>query len=290
MMELRVDTDTDTDTEAIARAFQTEEGLTVLDWAQAGITFFVAVILSRVLKFLVERTLRKRMDAALAVLIARLVGYIVILIGVVYTFESLGLDVGLVHGALGIFGIALAFAFQDILQNFIAGILLQMKRPFTYGDQVEIDGHEGTIRAIDSRLVTIDTPDGETIMIPSATVIAADINNYTTLGGRRTSVPVGVAYGTDLAFAREVLDRAVRSAEGVRKVPEPEVLFTEFGESSIDFVVRYWHEPSIATFWHTRSHVGLAIDLALADAGVVIPFPQRTLHWGSPSDSESDDD
>lgn len=288
MTKLRAETEPDTD--AIARAFQTDEGLTTLDWVQAGITFFVAVILSRLLKFLVERTLRKRMDTALAVLIARLVGYVVILIGVVYTFESLGLDVGVVLGALGIFGIALAFAFQDILQNFIAGILLQMKRPFTYGDQVEIDGHEGTVRGIDSRLVTIDTPDGETVMIPSATVIAADINNYTTLGGRRTSLPVGVAYGTDLALTREVLDRAVRSVDGVRDAPRPEVLFTEFGESSIDFVVRYWHGPSIATFWRTRSDVGLAIDVALAEAGIVIPFPQRTLHWGTPSDGDEDGD
>ncbi|WP_158412508.1 mechanosensitive ion channel family protein [Ilumatobacter nonamiensis] len=290
MMILRAEQDTETDTEAIARAFQPDEGLTAWDWGQAGITFLVAVILSRVLKWLVERTLRKRMDAALAVLIGRLVGYVVILIGVVYTFESLGLDVGVVLGALGIFGIALAFAFQDILQNFIAGILLQMKRPFTYGDQVEIDGHEGTIRAIDSRLVTIDTPDGETVMIPSATVIAADINNYTTLGGRRTSLEVGVAYGTDLALTREVLDGAVTSVDGVRDVPDPEVLFTGFGDSSIDFVVRYWHEPSIATFWRTRSEVGLAIDLALADAGITIPFPQRTLHWGTPPDAEPDDD
>lgn len=274
--------DTDTDTEAIARALQPDQGLTAWDWGQAGIVFVVSIIASQVFKFLVERALRRRMDAALAVLIGRLVGYVVVLIGIVYTFESLGLDVGVVLGALGILGIALAFAFQDILQNFIAGILLQLKRPFTYGDQVVINDHEGTVRGIDSRLVTIDTPDGETVMIPSATVIAADINNYTTLGGRRTTVPVGVAYGTDLADARRVLDRAVRGADGVRSVPEPDVLFEGFGESSIDFVVRYWHEPSIATFWNTRNNVGLAIDAALAEAGIVIPFPQRTLHWKTP--------
>jgi small-conductance mechanosensitive channel len=181
----------------------------------------------------------------------------------------------------------LAFAFQDILQNFIAGILLQLKRPFTYGDQVSINDHEGTVRTIDSRLVTINTPDGETIMIPSATVIAADINNYTTLGGRRTTVPVGVAYGTDLRRAKDVLSEAVRTVPQVREVPEPEVLFEGFGDSSIDFVVRYWHGPSIATFWNTRSDVGLAIDEALAAADIVIPFPQRTLHWGR-DDGEHD--
>jgi len=273
----------ETDPNALIDAIKTD-GLTIWSWATAGITMVVTIIVSQLLKYLVERALRRRMDGALALLIARLVSYLVLVIGLVYTLEALGVAVGPLLGALGIFGIALAFAFKDILENFIAGILLQLKRPFTYGDQVMINEHEGTVRAIDSRLVTIDTPDGESVMIPSATVISADINNYSTLGGRRTTVPVGVAYGTDLVRARGVLDDAVRRADGVRDVPAPEVLFTGFGESSIDFVVRYWHEPSIATFWNARSAVGFEIQAALAEAEIVIPFPQRTLHWNGPVD------
>ncbi|MGA9275982.1 mechanosensitive ion channel family protein [Ilumatobacter sp.] len=268
----------ESDGDALVDALRTD-GLTAWSWATAGITLVVAILLSQLLKYLVERGLRRRMDGALALLLARLSSYVVLIVGLIYTLEALGVALGPLLGALGIFGIALAFAIKDILENFVAGILLQLKRPFTYGDQVSINDHEGTVRTIDSRLVTIDTPDGESIMIPSATVITADINNYTTLGGRRTTVPVGVAYGTDLAAARAVLDRAVREVAEVREVPEPEVLFTGFGESSVDFVVRYWHEASIATFWNTRSSVGLAIDVALADAEIVIPFPQRTLHW-----------
>lgn len=271
----------DTDDEALVDALQTD-GIDGWSWATAGITIVVAFVASRILKFIVERTLRKRMDAALALLIARLVGYLVIVVGLIYALEALGVAIGPVLGALGIAGIALAFAFQDILENFVAGILLQLKRPFTFGDQVSINDHEGTVRTIDSRLVTIDTPDGETIMIPSATVIKADINNYTTGGERRTTIPVGVAYGTDLRAARDALDRAVRSADGVQERPEPEVLFEGFGNSSIDFVVRFWHDPSIASFWTTRSEVGFAIDVALAEAGITIPFPQRTLHWAGP--------
>ena len=273
----------DTDEEALVDALQTD-GIDGWSWATAGITIVVAFIVSRILKYLVDRALRKRMDSALALLIARLVGYLVIVVGFIYALDTLGVAIGPVIGALGIAGIALAFAFQDILENFIAGILLQLKRPFTFGDQVAINDHEGTVRTIDSRLVTIDTPDGETIMIPSATVIKADINNYTTGGERRTTVPVGVAYGTDLCRARDVLEQAVRSADGVQDHPEPEVLFEGFGDSSIDFVVRFWHDPSIASFWATRSEVGFAIDAALADAGITIPFPQRTLHWAGATD------
>jgi small-conductance mechanosensitive channel len=273
----------DTDEEALVDALKTD-GIDGWSWATAGITILVAFIVSRILRYVVERTLRQRMDAALALLMARLAGYLVIIVGFVYSLEAVGVAIGPVLGALGIAGIALAFAFQDILENFVAGILLQLKRPFTFGDQVSINDHEGTVRTIDSRLVTIDTPAGETIMIPSATVIKADINNYTTAGERRTTVPVGVAYGTDLRRAREVLERAVRTADGVRDRPEPEVLFEGFGESSIDFVVRFWHDPSIASFWNTRSEVGFAVDAALADAGITIPYPQRTLHWAGPVD------
>jgi small-conductance mechanosensitive channel len=279
MMWLRAETDE----EALVDALSTD-GVDGWTWAAAGITMLVAFIVSRALKYAIERTLRKRMDAALALLLARLVGYVVIAVGLVYSLEALGVRVGPVLGALGIAGIALAFAFQDILENFVAGILLQLKRPFTFGDQVLINDHEGTVRNVDSRLVTIDTPDGETIMIPTATVIKADINNYTAGGERRTTVPVGVAYGTELRRARTVLEDAVRRAEGVLERPEPEVLFEGFGASSIDFVVRFWHDPSIASFWSTRSEVGFEIDAALADAGITIPFPQRTLHWAGHAD------
>ena len=201
MMEFVTPFRVDTDDSALVDALQTE-GLTGWDWATAGITIAVAFVVAQLLRYLTERALRRNMDGALALLIARMAGYLVLVFGLVYALEALGVAIGPVLGALGIAGIALAFAFKDILENFVAGILLQLKRPFTFGDQVSINDHEGTVRTIDSRLVTIDTPAGETIMIPSATVIKADINNYTTLGGRRTTLPVGVAYGTDLRRAR----------------------------------------------------------------------------------------
>ena len=268
----------DIDSDALADAFN-GDGLSPWDWGTAGIILVVSIVLSRILKMLVVRVLKRSVDPALAGLIGRMVGYLVFLVGFIYALESLGVQIGPVLGALGIAGIALAFALKDILENFVAGVLLQLQRPFTYGDQVAINDHEGTVHEIDTRLVTLVTPAGETVKIPSATVIKSDINNYTQQGGRRTSLPVGVAYGTDLRQAKEVLERAVASADGVRGKPSPEVLLVGFGDSSIDFVVRFWHEPSIATFWITRSHVALAVNDELEAAGITIPFPQRTLWW-----------
>lgn len=273
----------DIDGDVLADAFS-PEGLTAWDWGIAGIIFAVAIVLSRVVKAVIVRVLRRRVDPALAGLIGRLGGYLVLIVGFVYSLEGLGVQIGPVLGALGIAGIALAFALQDILENFVAGVLLQLQRPFTYGDQVSINDHEGTVHEIDTRLVTLITPAGETIKIPSATVIKSDINNYTQQGGRRTTLDIGVAYGSDLREATAVLERAVTRTDGVRSEPPAEVLLVGFGDSSIDFAIRYWHEPSIATFWNVRSRVALEVNDALAAAGITIPFPQRTLWWAGDTD------
>ena len=126
---------------ALVEALQSN-GLDGWSWLRAGLIFVSALVLSRVLKYVVRRTLARRVDEALAELIARLLAYVIVIVGLVYALESLGVAVGPVLGALGIAGIALAFALQDILENFVAGILLQLKRPFTYGDQVAINDHD----------------------------------------------------------------------------------------------------------------------------------------------------
>jgi len=272
----------DVDTDAISELSDalSDGGLGPWDWGTAAIVLAVGIIVSRLVKFGTVKVLQRRLDQALAVLIGRLSSYAIVTVAFVYALDSLGVAIGPVLGALGIVGIALAFALRDILENFVAGILLQLQRPFTYGDQISVNEHEGTVRDIGTRLVTVVTPDGETIKIPSATVIKSDVNNYTEQGLRRTTLPVGVAYGTDLLRAQEVLAAAVMSAEGVVESPAYEVLLDGFGESSIDFVVRFWHLPTIADYWQVKSNVAFAVDRALADAGITIPFPQRTVWWG----------
>jgi len=272
----------DVDTDAISELSDalSDGGLGPWDWGTAAIVLVVGIIGSRFVKFGTVKVLQRRLDQALAVLIGRLSSYAIVTVAFVYALDSLGVAIGPVLGALGIVGIALAFALRDILENFVAGILLQLQRPFTYGDQISVNEHEGTVRDIGTRLVTVVTPDGETIKIPSATVIKSDVNNYTEQGLRRTTLPVGVAYGTDLLRAQEVLSSAVMSAEGVVDSPAYEVLLDGFGESSIDFVVRFWHLPTIADYWQVKSNVAFAVDRALAEAGITIPFPQRTVWWG----------
>lgn len=280
------DESSDSATEQIADAVSDAQ-LGSWDFAVAAAIFLGGILLAFVIKRLLIRVLHrgKRLDRALAALLARLVSYVVIIVGFVYALESLGIPIGLAVGGLGLVGIALAFALQDILENFIAGVLLQIQRPFTYGDQILVNDHEGTVQTIDTRLTTLLTPAGELVKIPSATVIKSDITNYTQRGSRRTTLPVGVAYGTDLKQAQRVLLDAAARADGVLASPRPEAYLEAFGESSIDFAVRFWHKPSIADFWSARSEVAFEVDAALAEAGITIPFPQRTMWWAGDTDA-----
>ena len=269
---------TSTDLDRLSDAFGSRS-LTWEDYAVAGLILVGGLVLARVLRGAVRRVVdRSRADDLLGDLIGRVVQYVVVVFAVVYALDRLGISIGPILGALGIVGVALAFAFQDILENFVAGVILQIQRPFAAGDEIVVGDHEGAIVSVDARTITIENPDGETIRIPSAEVIKNPIVNYTQRGRRRTTVDVGVAYGTNLERAAEVARAATAAVDGVLDSPAPQVLVHTFGNSSIDLAVRYWHEPSIATHWRTRHLVATAISRAFEAHDITIPFPQRVLH------------
>ena len=277
------------DVDALSEAFDTD-GLDGWTWATAGLVLAAAIAVAIVVRWSLGAVLVRRLERSLAIFLARAASYVVVLVGFVYALDQLRVRVGPLIGALGIAGIALAFALKDILENFVAGILLQIQRPFSYGHEIEINDQVGRVQDVNARFVTMLTPSGETVMVPSAVVIKSELSNMTVAGRRRTDLEIGVAYGSDLRESRSVLERAARSVDGVLGDPGAEVLLTGFGDSSIDFVVRYWHGPSIAEFWRVRSDVAFAVEAALDEAGITIPFPQRTLWFpdGSAADGEPD--
>ncbi len=213
-------------------------------------------------------------------LIGRFVAVLIVAFGVVYALETIGVRVGPLVGALGVGGIALAFAAQDIMQNFVAGVLLQVRRPFRVGDQIGSGDFEGVVRDVNLRAVELSTYDGLTVYLPNAEVLQAPIVNYTRTPSSRTSLTVGVAYDADLDAVQRLLCDACTRADGVLADPPVEVWVEEFGDSSVNLAVRFWHRADIATRWRTRSAVAVAVKGALDDAGVAIPFPQRTLWFG----------
>ncbi|HEX2062809.1 MAG TPA: mechanosensitive ion channel family protein [Acidimicrobiales bacterium] len=271
------------------------EGLSVADWVSAGTVFLVGIVLGRVLRALLTRRMaRDDAEPPAASLVGRFAGYALVLAGLVYALAVLEIRLGPLLGAIGIGGIALALAAQSILSNFLASILLQVRRPFKRGDQICTNDCEGEVEEVNFRTVVLRTYDGERVLVPCADVLDAPIVNYTIRGRRRTTLEVGVSYDSDLGRARDVLEKAARMVDGVLAKPPPEALVEEFDDSSINFAVRFWHAPDIATMWRVRSEVAMAVKQALDDSGLVIPFPQRVVYLppsgnGSGPDSSAKD-
>ncbi len=254
------------------------DGLQVL-WAV--VVFAAALLLATLLRRILVRTVdRGDSDRHAGRLIGRFAGVLVVIVGSVYALEIAGVQVGPLLGALGVGGIALAFAAQDILENFVAGVLLQVRRPFRVGDQIGSGDFEGIVDDVNLRTVELTTYDGLTVYLPNAKVLQAPIVNYTRTPSNRTSITVGVAYDADLDEVRATLLGACDDTEGVLPSPPAEVWVEEFGDSSINLAVRYWHDADIATRWRVRSAVAVSVKKALDEAGVSIPFPQRTLWFG----------
>ncbi|MDX1689990.1 MAG: mechanosensitive ion channel family protein [Acidimicrobiia bacterium] len=252
--------------------------ITAQDWITAAIILGVTIVATMIVRRVTGRVLaRMEMDTSPARLVARFLAALVFLGGFVYALTSLGIAIGPLLGALGVGGLALAFALQDIIENFIAGIMLQTRRPFRIGDQVVAGGYTGTVEDINLRTTILKTFDGRRVLVPSADVLKSGIENNTAFPERRTTLMVGVGYGTDLAEARDRMLGAMADCETVLDDPAPQAFVESFGGSSIDFAVRFWHPSRTANQWNARHEVALAVKQALDEAGIEIPFPIRTI-------------
>lgn len=265
------------DLEGLDEAIDTG-GTTWVHWVTAAGLLAAGVLVAWLLGVALRRAFARRdVEGFLVDLVARLVRLVVVTVALVWSLATLGVRVGPLLGALGIAGIALAFALKDTLENFIAGLLLQTRRPFHKGDEIVVGDDEGAVVEVNARSVVIDTPDGERLFVPSSRLITEPIINLTRFSRRRTTLVVQVAYGTDLERARDVLQAALEAEPGALDVPPPEVRVEAFADSGIDVALRFWHEPRIADMWRVRDRVAVRAHAALGEAGIEIPFPQRVL-------------
>jgi len=255
--------------------------LTLTDWVSAVVILAAGLAAGRIGRTLVERAIGKGEDEQpLAVqVVGRIITSVAAVAAFIYALSVLGIRLGPLVGALGIGGLAIAFAAQSILSNFLASVILQVRRPFRNGDLIQTNDQEGTVEDVNFRTVVLRTYAGERVMVPCAEVLSHPIVNYSTLGRRRTTLEIGVPYDADLDRVRSVLLEAVTGADGARDQPSPEVWIESFGESSVNVVVRFWHAPDQPTMWRVRSEVAVAVKRALDEAGIEMPFPQRVLHF-----------
>ncbi|MEO1690389.1 MAG: mechanosensitive ion channel family protein, partial [Cyanobacteria bacterium J06631_6] len=200
-----------------------------------------------------------------------------ILIACVLAFP--GFELGDIIATLGVGSVAVGFAFQDIFKNFLAGIILLVEEPFRIGDEVEIGDYQGKVENISIRTTKILTYKGERVLLPNSTVFTDAVKVNTAYSHRRTDLGVGVDYNTPLPQAKELLLDTIKSVDGVMKQPSPEIDLVNFGDSSIDFVVRYWSNSRQKQLRHVQTKAVIAIKKALDGADISIPYPIRTLYY-----------
>ena len=190
-------------------------------------------------------------------------------------------------GALGIGSVAIGFAFKDIFQNLLSGILLLLSEPFRIGDQIVSGEFEGTVEDIKVRATTIRTYDGRQVVIPNSQLYTSALTVNTAYKRRRLELTVGIGYEDDIRKAKEVILQALEKAETVSKLAEPSVVATEFGASSIDLKVRWFiNDGTQANKVASIHEVIVEIKDQLDAAGVNIPFPIRTLDFSDDSAGE----
>lgn len=178
----------------------------------------------------------------------------------------------------GVIGLALSFAFQDLATNFISGLFIMIERPFNIGDFIETNGFEGHIERIGIRSIVIKTLDEQHVIIPSKDIFQQPLKNYNLGTERRVTLAVGISYGEDLEKIRQITKSAVELLEQVVQKKGVHVHFYEFGDSSINFELRFWIKNSDQMYFlESRSAAIMAIKRAYDANQIVIPFPIRTL-------------
>jgi small-conductance mechanosensitive channel len=200
------------------------------------------------------------------------IGLLVALMILVPSFELTSLV-----AVLGLSGIAIGFAFKDIFQNFLAGILILLTNPFRVGDQIAVGDFEGTVEAIQTRATFLKTYDGRRVVIPNAELYNEKVIVNTAFGNRRSEYDVGIGYGDDDARAGELMIEAARRVEGVLGAPAPEALMVALADSTVNLRLRWWTDPTRAEVIHIQDRVLRAVQTALTEEGIDMPFPTQVL-------------
>jgi len=221
---------------------------------------------------------RRRVEWGVRVSIGRLVHYTLVFVGFLLALFILGFKFTELTILLSAFGVGIGFGLQSIVNNFISGLILLFERPVRVGDTIELGGNWAEIKRIGLRSTTVQTFDQADVILPNADLVTNQVTNWT-LSNRqaRLIVPVGVAYGSDVALVMETLTTCARENSKVAQTPPPQVLFLGFGASSLDFELRVW-VLDVGERLSVKSELHQGVDRSFREAGIVIAFPQRDVH------------
>lgn len=233
----------------------------------------IAKAISRVIGTLLGHT---KLDEILIHFIRSVVNALVMVFVIIAALDQVGVNTNSVIAVLGAAGLAVGLALQGSLQNFAAGFMLLIFRPFKAGDFIEAAGTAGVVDKIAIFSTILHTGDNKQVIIPNGAIYGSNIINYSSMGTRRIDMIFGIGYGDDMKKARDIIAQVVAADERVLKDPETLIAVGELGASSVNFYVRPW--VNAGDYWAVKFDLTEKIKQAFDDNGISIPFPQMDVH------------
>ncbi len=250
----------------------------------AVVVFAAFYLLAKSLSNVFQKTFSRFSDnKTITDLFAKTLVASIVALGVFMALSILQLDkavTSLLAGA-GVIGLALGFAFQEIVSNFVAGVLISLQKPYKVGDIIEVANYHGVVKVIDLRVTRVVTFQGLEVLIPNKEIYTSALINYTSTYDRRIDFEVGVSYGEDLLRVTDITTDALRDVKH-QAYKAPNVYFKEFGDSSINLVAQVWIEyKTQQQYWEATHDIVTKIKAAFDKNDITIPFPIRTLDFGA---------
>ncbi|MEM9954931.1 MAG: mechanosensitive ion channel family protein [Chloroflexota bacterium] len=252
----------------------------------ALVIYFIGYRLSKPIANGVENILeRANRSQSLRLIVKRLVRWTVVILALLLasTIALPGLEPAELISLLGIGSVAIGFAFRDIFENFLAGILILFTEPFKIGDQIIADSYEGTVEDIQIRATMLRTYDNRRVVIPNSDLFTDSVTVNTAYAYRRSEYDVGIGYNDNIEAAQDLCLRVMSDIEGVLDNPAPDTFMTEMGDSAVVFRVRWWTDPQIGSVLKVQNKVLRTIKNRLTEEGFDIPYPIRTVYVNNQS-------
>ena len=225
---------------------------------------------------------RARVESRLQDIVGILVQYSLLFLGLIVLLQAIGIDVSSLTILASVLGVGIGFGVQNIANNFISGFIITLERPIQVGDFIKIGELVGIVKQVGARSTEINTLDKVTIIVPNSRFLESEVINWSHGDPiSRLRVPVGVAYGSDIARVKTALLEAVKRHPEVLLRPEPEIWFQSFGDSSLNFEIMVWTGDPRKQF-RVKSDLNYAIEASLRHYDIEVPFPQQDLHLRSP--------
>jgi small-conductance mechanosensitive channel len=245
-----------------------------------GFSVWLAFWVAKTVRYVLQDEVLPKMSLPRGVAnsVSSLTYYAVVIAGLFVALAAAGFEVSQLAFVVGALGVGIGFGLQNVVNNFVSGLILMFERPIQPGDVVEVSGTSGKVREIGMRATTLSTFEGADVVVPNGVLLNEKLINWTLSDtDRRIDVNVGVAYGSDPRKVLDLLMEVTTATPGIATSPEPTVLFAGFGASALDFSIRAWTN-NFGDWVKIRSQLTVRVYDALVTAGIEIPFPQHDVH------------